>query len=135
MFILYSYRHASKLLPIELNQDVNPPKVGATIVDSVITLNSNILPNTNRLDILAGNYYNKGYSNFSINILGNSLLVVCNFILYFFSIKFIYNLNILNFIFISKLKTLSFTGLNTFFLKISFTVTSKNFYLKYFIKY
>ena len=31
-----------------------------------------ILPNTNRLDIVAGNYYNKGYSNFSINIVANS---------------------------------------------------------------
>ena len=48
------------------------PKVGATIVDSVITLNSNILPNTNRLDIVAANYYNKGYSNFSIDFISNS---------------------------------------------------------------
>jgi len=44
------------------------PNIGATIVDSVITLNSNSLPNTNRLDIVASNYYNKGYSNLSIDI-------------------------------------------------------------------
>jgi len=48
------------------------PNVGATIVDSVITLNSNILPNTNRLDIVAANYYNTGYSNFSMEIISNS---------------------------------------------------------------
>ena len=48
------------------------PNIGATIVDSVITLNSNILPNTNRLDIVSGNYYNTGYSNFSVEIISNS---------------------------------------------------------------
>jgi hypothetical protein len=42
------------------------PNVGATIVDSAITLNSN------RLDIVAGNYYNTGYSNFSVEIITNS---------------------------------------------------------------
>ena len=46
--------------------------VGATIVDSVITLNTNILPNTNRLDIMSQNYYNTGYQNFSVNLIGNS---------------------------------------------------------------
>ena len=44
------------------------PNIGATIVDSVITLNSNSLPNTNKLDIVASNYYNTGYSNLSIEI-------------------------------------------------------------------
>ena len=44
------------------------PNIGATIVDSVITLNSNSLPNTNKLDIVASNYYNTGYSNLSIVI-------------------------------------------------------------------
>ena len=42
------------------------PNVGATIVDSAITLNSN------RLDIVSGNYYNTGYSNFSVDIISNS---------------------------------------------------------------
>ena len=46
--------------------------VGATIVDSVITLNTNILPNTNRLDIMSQGYYNTGYQNFSVNLIGNS---------------------------------------------------------------
>jgi hypothetical protein len=41
--------------------------VGATIVDSVITLNAN-----NKLDIVADNYYNTGFSNFSLNINSNS---------------------------------------------------------------
>jgi hypothetical protein len=45
--------------------------IGAVIVDSVITLNANILPNTTRLDIVADNYYNTGYSNLSINIISN----------------------------------------------------------------
>jgi hypothetical protein len=48
------------------------PNIGTTIVDSVITLNSNILPNTNRLDIVSDSYYNTGYSNFSVNIIGES---------------------------------------------------------------
>ena len=48
------------------------PNVGATIVDSVITLNKNILPNTNKLDIVADNYYNTGFSNLSLNITSNS---------------------------------------------------------------
>ena len=43
------------------------PNIGATIVDSVITLDSN----TNRLDIVADNY-NTGYSNFSMDIISNS---------------------------------------------------------------
>ena len=48
------------------------PNVGATIVDSVITLNKNILPNTNKLDIVADSYYNTGFSNLSLNITSNS---------------------------------------------------------------
>ena len=44
------------------------PNIGVTIVDSVITLNSNSLSNTNRFDIVADNYYNTGYSNLSIEI-------------------------------------------------------------------
>jgi hypothetical protein len=43
------------------------PNVGATIVDSVITLNKN----TNKLDIVADNYYNTGFSEFSIDIIAN----------------------------------------------------------------
>jgi hypothetical protein len=45
------------------------PNVGATIVDSAITLNSTIFPQTNKLDIVSGDYYNSGFKNFSSNIL------------------------------------------------------------------
>ena len=48
------------------------PNIGAVIVDSVITLNTNILAKISTLDIVAENYYNTGYSNFSIDITGNS---------------------------------------------------------------
>ena len=48
------------------------PNVGATIVDSTITLNSNIYPQTNKLDIVSGDYYNSGYTNFSVNILSTT---------------------------------------------------------------
>ena len=44
------------------------PNVGATIVDSAITLNSNIYPQTNKLDVVSGDYYNTGDNNFSVNI-------------------------------------------------------------------
>jgi len=47
------------------------PNVGPTIVDSAITLNSNVYPQTNNLDIVSSNYYNNGYTNFSVNILSS----------------------------------------------------------------
>ena len=49
------------------------PSIGATIVDSQITLNSNMYPQTNRLEIVSDRYYNNGYLNFSVDINGNIL--------------------------------------------------------------
>jgi hypothetical protein len=46
--------------------------VGSTIVDSAISFNSNIYPNSNKLDIVSDNYYNAGYSNFSVDIVARS---------------------------------------------------------------
>ena len=48
------------------------PTIGATIVDSQITLNSNIYPQTNRLEIVSNRYYNNGYLNFSVDINGST---------------------------------------------------------------
>ena len=51
---------------------VGNSNIAPVLVDSIITLNSNVLPNTNRLDIFANNYNNRGYSNLSMNIISTS---------------------------------------------------------------
>jgi hypothetical protein len=44
------------------------PKIGVIVVDSVLSLNSNVYPQSNTIDIISSNYYNTGYTNFSFNI-------------------------------------------------------------------
>ncbi len=44
------------------------PQIGPVVLDSVITLNANSYPQTSNLDIVSDNYYNNGYTNFSMNI-------------------------------------------------------------------
>ena len=48
-------------------------RIGPVVVDSQITLNEYGISGTNKLDIIADNYFNTGFTNMSVNINSNNL--------------------------------------------------------------
>ena len=48
-------------------------RIGSTVVDSQLVLNANGYGLNSTLDIVKGDYYNNGYSDFSVSLTSNDL--------------------------------------------------------------